>query len=139
MKTLRFDAVQIGDALPGLAEGPISRHTLGHYAGASSDYNPLHIDIDFARKVGMPDVFAHGMLSMAYLARVLIHWVNQGAMRRMGVRFVAITHVGDEVRCQAKVTDKFVEDGEKRVALELTVHNQCGELKLSGSAVVALD
>lgn len=138
MKLKKFAEIEVGDALPGLVEGPITRHTLGVYAGASGDYNPLHIDSDFARNVGMPDVFAHGMLSAAYLARVLTHWVEQSAIRQLSVRFVAITHVGDEVRCHATVTEKLVQNGEPCVALELTARNQSDEVRLTGTAVVAL-
>ncbi|GCB03579.1 MaoC/PaaZ C-terminal domain-containing protein [Ralstonia sp. SET104] len=138
MKTPRFDAVHVGDLLPGLVAGPITRHTLGVYAGASGDYNPLHIDADVARQAGMTDVIAHGMLSAAYLARVINRWVDQAALRHLGVRFVAITHLGDTVCCQAKVTGKFVQDEENRVELELTARNQAGQIKLTGSAVVAL-
>jgi acyl dehydratase len=138
MKVENFDDIQVGDALPGLVEGPITRHTLGVYAGASGDYNPLHIDSDFARRAGMPDVFAHGMLSAAYLGRVLTQWAQPSAIRRFSVRFMAITQLGDEVRCQARVADKFVQNGERCVALELVARNQSGEVRLTGSAVVAL-
>ena len=58
-----FDTVQVGDALPPLQLPPVDRTTLALFAGASGDHNPIHIDIDFARRAGMPDVFAHGMLS----------------------------------------------------------------------------
>lgn len=138
MKVENFDDIKVGDALPGLVEGPITRHILGVYAGASGDYNPLHIDSDIARQTGMPDVFAHGMLSAAYLARVLTHWVEQSAIRRLSVRFAAITQLGDEVRCQARVSEKFVQNSEQCVALELTARNQSDEIKLTGTAVVAL-
>ena len=138
MKVKHFDGIQVGDILPGLVAGPITRHTLGLYAGASGDYNPLHIDSDFARQAGMPDVFAHGMLSAAYLARVLTLWVEPSAIRQFSVRFAAITHLGDEVRCQARVSDKFVQNGEPCVALELTARNQFDEVKLRGTAVIAL-
>lgn len=138
MKVENFDDIKVGDALPSLVEGPITRHILGIYAGASGDYNPLHIDSDFARQTGMPDVFAHGMLSAAYLARVLTHWVEQSAIRRLSVRFAAITQLGDEVRCRARVSEKFVQNGEQCVALELTARNQSDEIKLTGTAVVAL-
>lgn len=131
---------RVGDVLPGgVAMGPITRHTLGVYAGASGDYNPLHIDSDYVRQTGMPDVFAHGMLSAAYLARVLTQWVDPAAIRQLSVRFVAITRVGDEVRCQAEVTELFTQDGERRMALALTARNQADEVKLTGTAVVALD
>jgi acyl dehydratase len=138
MKVQRFDSVREGETLPGVVTGPITRHILALYAGASGDYNPLHTDRDYARNAGAPDVFAHGMLSAAYLARVVTNWVDQSAIRTLGVRFVAITHVGDEVHCRATVSKKHVEHGEKRVTLELSAHNQSGEIKITGTAVVAL-
>ena len=61
MKVRRFDSVREGETLPGVVTGPITRHTLALYAGASGDYNPLHTDLDYARNAGVPDVFAHGM------------------------------------------------------------------------------
>lgn len=138
MKIRSFDVVQVGESWEEVIEGPISRHTLGLYAHASGDCNPLHLDSDYARHAGMPDVFAHGMLSMAYLARVLTNWVDQRAMRQMSVRFMAITQLGDVIYCNARVVDKFIRDGEKCVALELTTRNQLGQSKLNGQAVVAL-
>ena len=57
-----YDAVSVGDVLPPLSLPPVTRATLALYAGASGDHNPIHIDVDFARAAGMPDVFAHGML-----------------------------------------------------------------------------
>lgn len=67
----QFSTIEVGDILPALTFPPINRTTLFLFGGASGDYNPIHIDIDFARKSGMPDVFAHGMLGMAYLGRLL--------------------------------------------------------------------
>jgi acyl dehydratase len=58
---------------------PVSRLGLALYCGASGDHNPIHVDIDFAKAAGMPDVFAHGMLSMAWLGRLLTNWVPQTA------------------------------------------------------------
>ena len=62
-------ALTPGHVLPGLNFGPITRTTLALYAGASGDHNPAHIDSDFAKAAGLPDVFAHGMLSFGVLAR----------------------------------------------------------------------
>ena len=96
---LRFDAVNVGDVLPVLSLPPVNRTDLALYCGASGDHNPIHVDIDYAKAAGMPDVFAHGMLSMGWLARLLTNWAPQTALRQYGVRFVAITHVGDAIRC----------------------------------------
>ncbi|KQP22443.1 MaoC family dehydratase [Pseudorhodoferax sp. Leaf267] len=135
---LKFDDVQVGDALPAFETEPVSRLTLALYCGASGDHNPIHVDTDFARSAGQADVFAHGMLSMAWLGRLLTNWVPPSALRNYGVRFAAITHVGDRVRCQGRVVEKFEADGERRVRLELSTVNQDGQVKLSGDAVVAL-
>ena len=71
---LSYDALEVGSEIPPLTSKPISRHTLALYCGASGDHNPIHVDLDFAKAFGMPDVFAHGMLSMAYLGRMLTAW-----------------------------------------------------------------
>jgi len=136
--TITYDALSVGDALPGHQSGPISRHTLALYCGASGDHNPIHVDLDFAKQAGMPDVFAHGMLSMAYLAQLLTHWVPQTQIRHWGVRFIAITPVHAKVLCTGKVVEKFEADGEKRVRLEINAHTDGGLHTLSGDAVIAL-
>jgi acyl dehydratase len=138
MNSLTFDSLKPGDALPSFQTEAISRLALALYCGASGDHNPIHVDIDFARAAGQKDVFAHGMLSMAYLGRLLTNWMPQQNLRQFGVRFVAITQVGDRVTCRGTVVEKFEADGEKRVRLELSTVDADGQVKLSGDAVVAL-
>jgi acyl dehydratase len=138
MNTLKFDDVKIGDALPPLALEPVNRTTLALFAGASGDHNRVHIDTDYARKAGMPDVFAHGMLSMAWLGQLLTRWVDQRQLRAFGVRFVGVTHLGHQVTCTGRVIEKFEADGEQRVKLEIQTANQYGEPRVVGEAVIAL-
>jgi acyl dehydratase len=133
-----FDSVTVGDQPIHLTTEPVSRTTLALYAGASGDHNPMHIDIDYAKKAGQSDVFAHGMLAMAYLGRALTDWVPQTAIRSFTTRFTAITRVGDQIVCTGKVAEKMEKDGEKRVRLEITAANQDGEVKAAADAVVAL-
>ena len=134
-----FTAIQPGDALPPLTLPPVDRTTLALYAGASNDHNPIHIDIDYAKRAGLPDVFAHGMLSMAYLAQVLTRSFDQRAIRSYGVRFVSITPVKATVTCTGKVTEIFEADGERRARLALTATIDGGVVTLQGDAVVALN
>ena len=136
--TISYDQLNVGDALPAFETEAISRLTLALYCGASGDHNPIHVDTDFAKAAGVGDVFAHGMLSMAYLGQLLTNWVPQSALREYGVRFVAITQVGAQVRCAGRVTEKFEQDGERRVRVELSTTDQNGQTKLSGDAVIAL-
>lgn len=137
MTFITYNAIEIGDTLPELIFGPISRHTLALYCGGSGDHNPIHVDSDFAKQAGFDDVFAHGMLSMAVLARLISGWVKQDLVRSYGVRFLVITQVHDVVTCTGRVTDKFIQGGEQRLSLEVSAHTQDGRQTLKGNAVIA--
>lgn len=134
-----FSTLKTGDTLSPFTTDALTRTTLALYCGASGDHNPIHVDIDFARRAGYPDVFAHGMLSMAWLARLLTNWVPQSRIREYGVRFTAITQVGESITCSGTVTEVFQADGERRARLSLQTANAAGQVKLQGDAVVALD
>ncbi|MEC7859294.1 MAG: MaoC family dehydratase [Pseudomonadota bacterium] len=130
--------LKVGDILEPLTQKPISRSTLALFAGASGDHNPIHIDIDFAKSVGLDDVFAHGMLGMAYLGRFLTLFVDQKNLRSYSVRFSSITQVGAELKCSGKVTEIFEEKDEKFMKLELSATDQNNDVKLMGDAVIAI-
>lgn len=136
MNTPRYDKVQVGDALPTLELSPISRTTLALFAGASGDHNPIHIDTDFARKAGMPDVFAHGMLGMAWLGRLLTNWAPQSRLRRFDVRFQGITHLANAISCTGRVVEK--RDADRSVRVEVQSSNQHGQTKIAGDAWISL-
>jgi acyl dehydratase len=138
MSTVNFDTIEVGDSLPTLTLPPVNRTMLALFAGASGDHNAVHIDLDVARHAGMPDVFAHGMLSMAWLGRLLTQWVDQRQLRNFGVRFVGITHLGHQISCTGRVAEKYEAEGERRVRLEIQTVNQYGEPRVVGDAVVAL-
>ncbi len=133
-----YESVSIGDELPPLALPPLTRAALALYAGASGDHNPIHTDVEFARAAGMPDVVAHGMLSMAWLGRLLTNWAPQRDMREFSVRFSAMTQVGERIVCTGRVTEKLERDGERLVRVALATANEAGELKVSGDAYLAL-
>ena len=136
MNTPRYDEVQVGDALPALDLPPINRTTLALFAGASGDHNPIHIDTDFARKAGMPDVFAHGMLGMAWLGRLLTNWAPQSRLRRFDVRFQGITHLANAISCTGRVVEK--RDADRSVRIEMQSSNQHGQTKITGDAWISL-
>jgi len=138
MSTPSFDAVEVGNLLPELVLPPVDRTTLALFAGASGDHNPIHIDVDFARRAGMPDVFAHGMLGMAWLGRLLTGWAPQSQLRRFQARFQGITHLGNAIRASGRVVEKLETDGERCVRIAVQSANQFGQTKIVGEALVAL-
>jgi acyl dehydratase len=133
-----FDTVHVGDEIASLQLPPVDRATLGLFAGASGDHNPIHIDIDVARRAGLPDVFAQGMLGMAWLGRLITGWAPQSQLRRFEVRFLGITHLGNAMHCTGRVIEKLEFLGESCVRIELLSANQFGQTKILGEALLAL-
>lgn len=138
-KKANLAAMAIGDAIPELVIDRVSRTTLALYAGASGDHNPIHIDTDFTKRAGVGDVFAHGMLVMAWMGRALTGFAPQSALRGWGVRFASITRVGDAIHCNGTVVEKFEENGERRLRLEISATDRDGDVKLTGEAVIAVE
>jgi acyl dehydratase len=117
---------------------PITRHRLALYCGASGDHNPIHVDLDFAKQAGFPDVFSHGMLVMAYLGQALTDAVPPPRLRSFSTRFVAITQLGARLTCEGHVSELVEHNGEHCAKLALTTKDENGEIKLTGEAVIAL-
>ncbi|GAA5317555.1 MAG: MaoC family dehydratase [Candidatus Pelagadaptatus aseana] len=135
---LSSDKIGVGTEIPSLELPPINRTTLALFAGASGDHNPIHIDIDFAKKAGMPDVFAHGMLSMAYLGRMLTNWQSQAKLRRFSNKFAAITQLADVITCSGKVVEMIEQNGETIARCEIQAAKADGTQTLVGEALVAV-
>ena len=93
-----FDEVGVGDQLPARSY-PITRLDLVRYCGASGDFNVIHWNQRIAQSVGLPDVIAHGMLTMATAARLVTEWAGDpGAVVEYGVRFTKPVVVPDDDR-----------------------------------------
>ncbi len=108
MSTTRLDQLEVGSALPPLTVR-FTRERLVRYAGASTDFNPIHYSDHFAAKMALPGVIAHGMLTMGTALRVVTDWLgDQGTVRSYFVRFtkpvvVPDDEVGAEVTFSANV------------------------------------
>ncbi|NBM19332.1 MaoC family dehydratase [Streptomyces sp. GC420] len=131
---IAYDEVEAGTELPARSF-PVDRATLVRYAGASGDFNPIHWNERFAKEVGLPDVIAHGMFTMAEAIRVVTDWVGDpGAVVEYGVRFTKPVVVpnddkGAVIEVSAKVAAKL-ED--KTVRVDLTATSE--GLKVLGMA-----
>ena len=108
--TIKFADVAVGTELPS-AIYPIDRLTLVKYAGASGDFNTIHWNERIATEVGLPNVLAHGMLTMATAVRVVTDWLGDpGAVIEYGVRFTRPVVVPNDdagviLEVSAKVTE----------------------------------
>jgi acyl dehydratase len=122
--TIRYDDVAVGDQLPAASFG-LQRANLVMYAGGSGDFNPIHWNERIATSVGLPDVIAHGMLTMAEAVRVVTDWVGDpAAVVGYGVRMTRPVVVPDDdtgavIEVSAVVAEKRA-DGTVRVDLTAT-------------------
>jgi len=136
--TIAYDDVEVGTELPAKTF-PVQRHNLVMYAGASGDFNVIHWNERIATAVGLPNVIAHGMFTMAEASRVLTEWVGDpAAVVEYGVRFTKPVVVPDddkgaELQVSGVVTGKL---DDKRVTVELTARS--GTEKVLGKARAVL-
>jgi acyl dehydratase len=137
-RKLYFEGLRVGDELPALAKAPIDRVQLSRYAGASGDFNPVHVDELYAKSVGMPSVYAPGMLVMGMLGQLVSDWARGGQLRRYHVRFIKMVWPGDTIVCKGRVSDRHGEGGRYFVEVELWAENQRGELVMKGNSTIQL-
>jgi acyl dehydratase len=136
-----FDEVEVGTELPS-GRFPIDRATLVRYAGASGDFNPIHWNARLATKVGLPDVIAHGMLTMAEAGRVVTDWTGDpGAVLEYGVRFTRPVVVPDDVEgglLEVTGTVSEKRNDERAVVVSLVATSQGQTVLAKARAVVRL-
>jgi len=140
-----FDPASYDQAEPGTELPPrqyqVTRRDLVRYAGASGDFNVIHWNERVAKSVGLPDVIAHGMLTMALAGRFVTEWAGDpGAVTEYGVRFSSPVVVPDDdqgatVEVTGIVTERL--DG-RRVAVDVTARSAGTKVLTRARAVVRL-
>jgi|ERR1700733_1538336 len=126
--------IRVGDTIGSLIGGLISRQLLALYAGASGDRKLLHIDLDYARGAGRDDVIAHGMLSMAWISRLLIERFGPQGLRHLETRSLAPAPVHATVRFLGEVATVVREGELTLVGIDVRAELQDGTLSALGAA-----
>ena len=135
-----YDQAEPGTELPP-QQYQVTRRDLVRYAGASGDFNVIHWNERIAKSVGLPDVIAHGMLTMALAGRFLAEWAGDpGAVTEYGVRFSAPVVVPDDdkgatVEVTGTVTERL---DDQRVAVDVTARSDGTKVLSRARAVVRL-
>jgi acyl dehydratase len=131
----------VGEALSPLVKPPITLDQLIRYAKASGDYNPIHVDEEAARRVGLDSVIAHGMLTMTFLGQFITQHMADipgTQLHHFRVRFARMVRLGDVLTCHGIVTERRSEQGRELITIECWAQNQKGERATSGEAIVTL-
>lgn len=132
-----FDITNIivGDEIPEVIIEPLQQQDLIKYAKASGDYNPIHLDKNFANNIGLDNVIVHGMLIMAHLGKSIANSMTIPYLKHFSVQFSSITTLGEKLICSGQVI-KIEKDKEKKIiSLNLKVLNLSNDVKILGKAV----
>lgn len=137
-KPAKPSPVPEGEAISSLTKH-ITQQQIDAYADVSGDHNPIHLNPEVARAVGLDGTIAHGMLSMAFLGQMLTDWLSEqgassGWVRRLRARFQAMVRPGDTLTCHGVLG----EPGEQGQRVEVWINNQHGERVITGDADVIL-
>jgi acyl dehydratase len=138
--TIKYHEVEVGQEIPAV-DYNVRRVNLVMYAGASGDFNPIHWNERFAKTVGLPDVIAHGMYTMAQGGRFVTDWVGDpGALLDYGVRFSSMVVVPDDDQGAVITVSGVVESklDDNKVVLALTAKSGDARVLSKARAVVQL-
>ena len=136
MTIIKFDEVEVGFELPKLTH-TYKRQDLINYANASGDQNRIHLDEEFAKSVGLPDVIAHGMLTMALAGNVVTNWLQDiNAIKSFSVKFSSPVVVpnnseGTIVEFTGKIEEK-IDNKQIKIGLEA----RCQGVKVLGRSII---
>jgi acyl dehydratase len=135
----KYDEVEVGQQIPARTF-PVHRVDLVKYAGASGDFNPIHWNDAFAASVGLPDVIAHGMYTMAQGGRFITDWAGDpGAVISFGVRFSSMVVVPNEGGAEIEISgvvEKKLDD--RAVVVALTARSAGEKVLTRAKATVRL-
>src|SRR5665648_48506 len=121
---------QITERLP-IREWVPTNVQIRQYAEASGDFNPIHLDDNYARQVGLGGMIAHGMLTMAQMAAMLSEWIRkEGRIIKLDVRFVQVVRQGDKITFGGSIRAR----SENIIVCDIEATNDKEEIVLGGVA-----
>jgi len=139
--SVNFDTVELGATIPEEKRN-ITQDAIDHYAVASFDYNPIHIDPEWKRQVDLPggkSTIAHGQMTLSFIATALCNWAYPGGgwVSKMEAKYIKPVLPGDVITAGGTVTEKhFHGKGKNFVVLEIFAQNQRNEKVAVGEAEV---
>ena len=135
---LTYDDVEVGDVLPTLLQ-PLATRRLVHWASVSRDFSEMHYDKDFAQRLGLKGVIAHGALLSSFLGQVLTDFMGlKGVLKRFWSQYRKPQYPGDDAICKGKIAKKYIKGDEHYVELDVWIENPRGELCVTGRATLVL-
>jgi len=126
--------IKVGESFSASEE--VDKYRAIYYAGASGDFNPIHIDPEFGKMVGLGGVILHGLCTFGFMTKTVTDWAGDpGVLKRIKCRFARPVHLGDTITTSGTVSN--VQGN--RVSIDLKVMSQEGvEVLVMATAEVEL-
>ena len=128
----------MGYEIPETSIGPFHQNDLVKYAKASGDFNPIHLDKEFAKTIGLDNVIVHGMLIMAHLGNSIANSNSISFLKHFSVQFCTITRLEEKLVCRGEVSKIEKNNQKKIITLKLKVLNLTGEVKILGKTIFSI-
>ncbi len=128
--------LEAGQEIATFTYGPVTMDMIKSYATASNDHNPIHLDSAEARDAGLPDVIAHGMLSMGVLSRLVTGCAPASAIREIQARFISMVGIGAVLHCSAWVVALTLDGDSTRLEVGLSARDGKGKEFTTGAAKI---
>lgn len=139
-KKVDFESIRTGDALPEVSLA-VSQAMINEYAQISGDFNPLHVDVEFAAKSEFKGTIAHGCIPVEPILKSVCIWIGRPWYEtgtKMQLRYRAPTRPGDTISSEARVIEKKVVEGKKTALIEFVCKNQNANDVITGSLEVLI-
>ena len=133
---MKFEELSVGDSIPSLQK-EITQEVINGWAEVSTDFNPLHVDPEYAKKTRFGGTIAHGHIALSFLCEMMHRWLGSGWVdggKLEGIKFIAPIRPGYTISVGGTITEKRVEAGKNVVQADIFVENQDGEKCVVGSA-----
>jgi 3-hydroxybutyryl-CoA dehydratase len=129
--------VAIGDSIPSLTK-KVNQKIIDAYAEASGDYNPIHVDPDFAKDTIFKGTIAHGLLTLAYISQMMVKWAGKYYLGNSSLEttFLSPVRPGDEVIVKGEVSEIKERDGAKDIICQVYCDGKNGQRYISGKATI---
>ena len=128
----------MGYEIPETIIGSFNQNDLVKYAKATGDFNPIHLDKEFAKKMGLDNVITHGMLVMAHLGKSIANSNSVFFLKHFSVQFCSITKLEEKLICKGEVSKIEKNNQKKIITLNLKVLNHSSEVKILGKTIFSI-
>lgn len=131
-----YDIITEGFELPSIKKDPITQLQLIRYAGASGDFNPIHVIQDYAKEAGLPGTITQGMLMMGILGQMVSTWAGVKSVKNYSVSFKGMGKPGDVLTAKGTVKRKYENEKGKFIDCRVFLEDETGEVKVDGKVTI---